>query len=133
MVNPTTRGRLFIVEDSTLLRNRITQTVRETGQFEIVGEAGSAREAIQAIEKLRPDIVTVDLHLGRGGSGWDVIDSIGGLTRHVLILTNDDDEISRAAAVERNIRYFFDKTREFEEFVECLTSLPRLAEEPERN
>ncbi len=119
-----TRGRVFVVEDSDFLRKRIAQTVRETGQFEIVGEAASAGEAIQGVEKLRPDIVTVDLHLGRGGSGWDVIDSVGGLAGHVMILTNNNDEISRAAAAQRNVRYFFDKTIQLEEFVECLLHLP---------
>jgi DNA-binding NarL/FixJ family response regulator len=115
--------RVYIAEDSERLRRYITSCVEETGRFEIVGQAESASEAIKGIATLLPQLVVLDLQL-IGGSGWDVMDAVRHLPVRFLILTNNNDAITRSAAAERGVTYFFDKTTQFDDFIDCLVSLP---------
>lgn len=59
--------RVLIVEDHPTTRVGI-RTVLELGDHEVVGEAGSAKEALRFVEELGPDLVVLDLRL-RGEDG----------------------------------------------------------------
>ena len=113
---------VLIVEDSARLRKDIIRVVQEITCFEVVGEASTADEAIEVVKSRRPEVLVVDLQLTMG-TGWDVIDAVGHLTRHVIVLTNNDSGLSRAAAAKRDIRGFFDKTTQFDEFLACMTEI----------
>lgn len=113
---------VYLVEDSPVLRQRITRAIEATGAFKVIGSSGRAAEAVDGIRALRPDIVVLDLQLEEG-TGWDVLDGAGGVPRHVLILTNHGAEPFRQAARERGLHYFFDKTTEFDGFLSTLESL----------
>lgn len=60
----------------------------------VVGEAGTPEEAVAAVRELRPDLVLMDLQLGRAGNGADVTQAIrsGPDAPPVLILTNYDTD-----------------------------------------
>lgn len=64
--------RLFVVEDSELIRRRIVENIRAMGRFEIVGVAESEDDAVDAIDKLHPDIVITDIRL-KDGNGVEVV------------------------------------------------------------
>lgn len=55
--------RVLVVEDSTTMRKRLVEILDETPGFEVVGEAVDGREAIDLCERLRPDVVTLDMQL----------------------------------------------------------------------
>lgn len=55
--------RILIVDDHTLLRQALKMALEANSRFSIVGEAGSGEEAIQVAEKLRPDVITMDINL----------------------------------------------------------------------
>lgn len=52
--------RLLIVDDSNIIRGKIARALGEYG-LEIVGFASNGREAVAQFERLRPDVVTMDL------------------------------------------------------------------------
>ena len=52
--------RVLVVDDSMLMRRMVKDTLRSDG-WEIVGEASNGQEAVEQFEKLRPDIVTLDI------------------------------------------------------------------------
>ncbi|MEO5737235.1 MAG: response regulator transcription factor [Variovorax sp.] len=53
--------RLFLVDDHPLVRDGLRARLDPLPTLEIVGEAGSAAEALNAIEALQPDIVLADV------------------------------------------------------------------------
>src|SRR3984957_2133124 len=55
--------RVLVVEDSLTVRQRLTEILSTDPTFELVGEAGDGKRAIQLCQALRPDIVTMDMML----------------------------------------------------------------------
>lgn len=58
------RVRVLVVEDSLTVRKRIVEVLSSDSGLEVVGETGGGREAIALCERLRPDVVTLDMVLG---------------------------------------------------------------------
>lgn len=60
--------KVLVVDDSVLMQKLMTQIIDSAPGFKVIGVAGSAEEGWDAIQELRPDIVTLDLELpGRHG------------------------------------------------------------------
>lgn len=55
--------KVMIVEDSILMQKIISDIFEDEMNFQIVGQAFSGKEALEKIEKLSPDIITLDVHL----------------------------------------------------------------------
>lgn len=55
--------RLLIVDDSPTMRRLIRAGVQTHPRIEVVGEAGDAREARDAVISLRPDVMTLDVEM----------------------------------------------------------------------
>lgn len=55
--------RLIIVDDHVVVRSGLRMLLETEGGIEIVAEAGSAGEAIQAIQQTQPDVVLMDIGL----------------------------------------------------------------------
>ncbi|HHY93125.1 MAG TPA: response regulator transcription factor [Firmicutes bacterium] len=55
--------RILVVDDHPLVRSGIKKIVELEDDIEIVGEAGTAREAVAEVEAVRPDVVLMDLDL----------------------------------------------------------------------
>lgn len=55
--------KIFIVDDHTLLRQALRIALESNPKFSIVGEAGSGEEAVQLVQALKPDVITMDINL----------------------------------------------------------------------
>ncbi len=82
----------MIVEDSIMMRRVIAKALREAGHT-IVGEASSGIQALELYEKLKPDLVTMDITM-RGMDGITAAKEIMDIDKdaRILILSNLDDE-----------------------------------------
>jgi two-component system response regulator NreC len=56
-------SRLLLVDDHAVVRSGLRMLLEPESDFEIVGEAGSGREALAAVEAMNPDIVLMDIGL----------------------------------------------------------------------
>jgi two-component system, LytTR family, response regulator len=69
--------RSLIIDDDTkqrvVLRSRLEKYCADT--IEIIGEADSLKSAVKAIETHCPDLVFLDIDLGNGQTGFDVLDA----------------------------------------------------------
>lgn len=68
--------RVLVVDDQFLFRRAMTAVVDETDGFEVVGQAGSGEEALDAAAVLGPDLVLLDVNLP-GIDGLEVSRSAG--------------------------------------------------------
>jgi len=57
--------RVLVVEDSLSQRHRLVSMIRESAGMVVVGEATDGVEALEMVEKLRPDVVSMDLRMPR--------------------------------------------------------------------
>ena len=56
--------RVMIVDDHQIFRRGVKSLLEDESDIEVVGESGSAQDALALAEKLKPDIATVDIRLG---------------------------------------------------------------------
>jgi DNA-binding NarL/FixJ family response regulator len=54
---------VLVVDDSAVFRRGMTRAVQGHGGLELVGEADSGKAALDAIARLRPDVVLLDLRM----------------------------------------------------------------------
>ena len=67
--------RVLTVDDETLALRRLRLLLHGVPLVEHVGEASSCSDAIHAVEKLRPDVLLLDVRM-RDGTGFDVLGAI---------------------------------------------------------
>jgi two-component system response regulator NreC len=85
--------RLLLVDDHAVVRSGLRMLMASEEDMEIVGEAGNAREAINAVYALKPDVVLMDIGLP-DMSGIEVTREIKRLYPDVAVvaLTIHEDE-----------------------------------------
>ncbi|MBT7066014.1 MAG: response regulator transcription factor [Verrucomicrobia bacterium] len=81
--------RILVVDDSEAIRQRLVLLLNEISGVEIVGQAETVAQAIDALRQLKPDAMTLDLRLP-DGNGLDVLRLIQRerLPTAVIVLTN---------------------------------------------
>ena len=57
--------RVLVVDDSALMRKKISEMINADEHCEVIGTARDGEEAIRSVATLRPDVVTLDLELPR--------------------------------------------------------------------
>jgi two-component system chemotaxis response regulator CheB len=57
------RLRVLVVEDSLTVRQRLCEALTSDPDIEVVGEADNGQRAIELCQSLRPDVITLDMHL----------------------------------------------------------------------
>lgn len=120
--------RLFIADDSQILRSRLFEMISEIEGVKIVGEAESVPAAVGGIEKLRPDVVILDIRM----PGGDVIEVLGSLKKGknpplVIIFTNYPYLQYRKRCLDVGADFFFYKATEFERLIDLLRQLTQTA------
>lgn len=99
--------RLMIVDDHEMVREGLKAILVAEPDFSIVGDAANADEALELIERLRPDIVLLDVRLP-GVSGIEVCRII--TERYpetsVIILTTFTDEQLIAQSIQAGTKGF---------------------------
>lgn len=96
--------RIAVVDDHPMLRAGVVRTLMDEGDFEIVGEGGSAQEAVDIAQQFLPDIMLVDMHMP--GSGLSAIEQIAELCPavKVIMLTVQEDHDSVTMALKLGAR-----------------------------
>lgn len=99
MVEPT-EVRVFLLDDHEIVRRGVADLLEAEAGISVVGEAGTAAEALRRIPAARPDVAVLDARLP-DGSGIDVCRDIRSAHPEIrcLILTSYDDNDAIFAAV----------------------------------
>lgn len=67
--------RILLVDDHEVVRLGLKSLLDRHPQFEVVGEAGTAKESLEQVARLHPDVVLMDIRLP-GTSGIDACEEI---------------------------------------------------------
>lgn len=120
---------VFLVDDSAPVRERLLAMLAALAGVCVVGQAADAAQAVQGILGLRPQVVVLDLKLGDGGSGFDVLRAVHPQAPEVdfYLLSNFSTPAYRRSAEELGARGFFDKTQEFGRLMDLLAERARRA------
>lgn len=91
---------MFLLDDHEIVRRGVHSLLESEGDIEVVGEAGTAAEALPEILRLRPDVAVLDAHLP-DGSGIDVCREMRAADPSIkgLVLTSYDDDNAISAAI----------------------------------
>jgi len=113
--------KVFIVDDSKLVSDRLIVMISELPGIEVVGQAKNAQEAIDSIQKLKPGVVILDIRMPEG-NGFDVLEKIkkDKSDTLVIMLTNYPYPQYRKRCMELGADFFFDKSSEFNKVIEVL-------------
>ena len=116
--------KVLIADDSELVRERLAVLISEVEGTELIGEVGNAHEALEAIQRLRPDVVILDIRMP-GGNGFGVLEAIkkSSVPPMVVMLTAFPYPQYRKRCLEAGAQYFFDKTSEFDRVAQVLEEL----------
>jgi DNA-binding NarL/FixJ family response regulator len=120
--------KVFLVEDSALVCERLATMIGGIAGATVVGRAARADEAVQAILETHPDAVVLDIKLAQG-SGFDVLRQVRERQPEIefLMLTNFATDPFRRTAERLGASGFFDKTTEFGRVREVLAARARSA------
>ncbi len=115
--------RLLVVDDVPLFRAGLTSALRDAG-FDVVGEAESAEEAVAEAERLRPDLVLLDV-LMPGLSGLEVVEKLTAVSpeSQVILLTASESEEDLLSAIKAGARGYIIKDMPFPRLVDSIAAI----------
>ena len=116
------RIRVFLVEDQTLVRETLRALLEHEQEIEIIGEAGTAEQALQELGSLQPQVVLMDIGL----PGISSIEATYRLKQRrpdlpvVMLTAYADDEV--ANAIEAGATGYLLKTCTRQQLVDAIKS-----------
>jgi len=81
----------LIVDDEPIARRVLREGLELLSDVEVVGEADNGRSALQQIEKLRPELVFLDLQMPVM-SGFEVVHNLAGKTIPIIVIVTAFDQ-----------------------------------------
>ena len=113
--------RVFVVESSPFIRERLEDMLDSIAGVHSVGHAAGADQAIHEILDLHPHAVVLDVRLAQG-TGFDVLRALREQAPEIAVymLSNFATEPYRRLAARLGVAGFFDKTTQFERVYEAL-------------
>jgi DNA-binding NarL/FixJ family response regulator len=120
------RIRVLVVDDQALIRRGMTLMLEVEPDIEVVGQASDGMEAVEMAERLRPDVVLMDLHMPRKGGVAATREITRSLPNtHVLVLTTLDAEEMVFDAVRAGAHAYLLKDASEDEVLETVRAVHR--------
>ena len=116
--------KIFIADDNIEFRKRLGEILCSIRGVDIIGSAGDVHGAINAIRKLRPEGIILDLQMP-GGSGLDVLAAIrrNRYSPIIIVLTVGTRSEYEARCIAAGADYFFEKSSELLRMTSLLKKL----------
>jgi len=84
--------RILIADDHPIVRKGLREVIEDEPDLSVIAETGDGAAALEAIEKLRPTIAVLDLHMPKM-DGFEVAEGVRarGLDLEIIFLTMHDE------------------------------------------
>lgn len=114
---------IMIVDDSNVIRNRITRGSKEM-EFAVVATASNGAEALDLYRQHRPDLVTMDLTMPKM-DGLECISEITAMDEdaNILVISALSDKATGIKALEYGARGFICKPFTDEDLFQALMEM----------
>jgi len=120
------KQRIILVDDHEVVRLGLKSLLERHPQFEVVGEANSARDALEQVAALEPDVVVMDIRLP-GTSGIEACEQI--VDQHpntkVIMLTSYAEDEMLFSAIRAGASGYVLKQIASEELVKAIEAVGR--------
>jgi DNA-binding NarL/FixJ family response regulator len=119
--------RVFVIEDSPILLERIAEAIADQPSLILVGTADCEKEALAKIRLLKPDALVVDIKL-REGNGLNVLAQLkwgeGDEAKpKIVVFTNYPRQEYLRNSKQLGADYFLDKSTQFSDLPKVLIGL----------
>ncbi|MFP4511666.1 MAG: response regulator [Acidimicrobiales bacterium] len=116
--------RLFLLDDHEIVRRGLRELLEASGQFEVVGEAGTAEEALSRIPATRPDVAVLDVRLP-DGDGVEVCREVRSKHPEIacLMLTSYSDDEALFEAIMAGAAGYLLKQVKGNDLIEAIQSV----------
>jgi len=120
------KQRILLVDDHEVVRIGLRALIERHPNFEVVAEAGTAREAIERVEAYSPDVVVMDIRLP-GGSGIEACEEISQKHPHskVIMLTSYAEDEMLISAIRAGAAGYVLKQIGGEDLVRAIEAVGR--------
>lgn len=114
---------ILLIEDSKIIRGRLSSLLKELRNVNQVLEAGSYEEAMEVLLWQMVDVVVLDIGLP-GKSGVDILRSLQERQWKptVIVLTNQADDYLKNLCLSLGATHFLDKSKDFDMIADIVTS-----------
>jgi two-component system, chemotaxis family, protein-glutamate methylesterase/glutaminase len=92
--------RVLVVEDSPAVRELLIHVLSSDPEITVVGVSRSGEEAIEAVKRLNPDVITMDIHLPKM-NGFDATRRIMETCPTPVVIVTGTANITEAATIVR--------------------------------
>ncbi|WP_158902117.1 response regulator [Burkholderia sp. L27(2015)] len=116
--------KVFLVEDSALICERLERLLGAIPGVEVVGSAATAQDALRGLARTGAAVAIIDIRL-KDGNGFTVLKGLSSTGSLVvpIMLTNDATQGVRLACRNEGARLFFDKSEDFNRVREAIREL----------
>ncbi|WP_437753568.1 response regulator [Sorangium sp. So ce1389] len=116
---PASKLHIYLVDAHPGVREGLARALSDEPDMVVVGQAGTAADALREAASCKPDVVLVDLNL----PDRDSIELLGALRARLpqaklLVLSGYDDEVRVAEAIRAGAQGYLVKTSKLEEVIE---------------
>ena len=117
--------KVFLADNSSIIRLRLVALIRELAWVDIVGTGESGLDAIEGTLAFEPDVLILAMQMP-GGSGFDALKRIKQYTDApiVIVLTNHPE--FRQSCLDAGADFFLDKSIEFDQVPVILAQINQI-------
>ena len=116
--------KVFLVEDSPLVCERLVEIIEADGEHAVVGQAATYDDAVRGITATGPDVAIFDIKLARGNG----IEALAEARRRRpgligIVMSNYATSQHMKASADAGAQYVLDKSADFERITTILATL----------
>jgi len=115
------RSKVLIVDDHPTMREGLIRVIERESDLQVCGDTGTAREALETVESSRPDLVLLDLSLGKD-NGIELVKDLR--IRHPLVLvlvhSMHEDSVYAGRALRAGAKGYVSKNESSENLLKAI-------------